>query len=92
MAFLDKSPPNYRYKGFHKSGYTTPVQTSSNHSNPLQDNRRVAQFVAKGIDKVDPSLQGLQYGSGQEYNNTKRTDEQKYDIILYCDYCYIGVI
>ena len=82
MAFLGEFSPNYRYKGFHKNGYMTPVQTSSNHSNPLQDNRRVTQFVAKGIDKIDPSLQGLQYGSGQEHNNARRINEQKYDIII----------
>jgi hypothetical protein len=66
---LRDSPPNFRLKGFHRHGFVSP-QTSPLKDNTSCGNKRVARFIARGIDSIIASEnEGFQYGTGLDYSS-----------------------
>ena len=68
--------PNYRYKGFHKFNYQSPVVGKKEESTS-QNNGRVIKFLSRGVAKHAEPM-GLKYGSGKEYPCGRRLDQRMY--------------
>lgn len=76
---------NHRLKGYHRTGYQEDSSLPPENS---PESRRVARFVAKGVEK-SLDRQSLVYGSGAAYPTGRRLDDrssvhcsQKYIIIM----------
>lgn len=77
--WFEAPPPNYRVRGYYKSGYQEPEPT---RDTPVQKNyRHISKFTGAGVER-DTQAKGFAYGSETEYQNSRKSYGRPRDNII----------